>query len=202
MHCFLSGHVADCVHCRLLVPFALFGVRPGVLLCIILELLHQTKKDNEPTVHRANVYIICDCVIESCKPCRVMYTTYLKMNKHRLGVQSYEDYHNMKLNDNLKKQYHIPQFWGMLLSRRLKMSGDRYRICMSCQSSIRSNNACSTNLPNYAIANGFATGEFPEEITQQEPITSKTTRTIDVADLTDELNAIIAPVWTYGWVFA
>ena len=45
-------------------------------------------------------------------------------------------------------------------------------------------------------------GEFPEEITPQEPTTTASTRKINVGELTDKMKAIVAPVWPYGWVFA
>ena len=46
----------------------------------------------------------------------------------------------------------------------------------------------------YAIANGFAIGEFPAEITRQEPTATSSTREIDIGELSDKMKAMVAPV--------
>ncbi len=30
--------------------------------------LHRTKVNNDPIIHRAHVFIVCDCFIHSCEP--------------------------------------------------------------------------------------------------------------------------------------
>ena len=93
-----------------------------------------------------------------------MSTTQLKKNKYRLGVAEYEKYHNVKLKDGLKKQHHVSDFPGMMLSPRSKKIGNGWLICMSYHASMRSHHEDSVKPPNYVIANRFIIGEFPHQI--------------------------------------
>ena len=86
--------------------------------------LHRTKVNNDPTIHRAHVCIVCDCFIQSCEPVGKMTMSHLKKHKHRLSVAEYEKYHKVQLKDELKKQYHVSGFPGMLLSPRSKKIGN------------------------------------------------------------------------------
>ena len=40
----------------------------------------------------------------------------LKEHNNKLGVAQYEKYHKVKLKDELRKQYHVSGFPGMLLT--------------------------------------------------------------------------------------
>ena len=68
---------------------------------------------------------------------------------------------------------------------------------------MRPDKKSSTKPPKYAIANGFAIGEFPEEITRLNPRSQRERkRTINIEDVSNELRALVAPVRPYGYVFA
>ena len=164
--------------------------------------LHRTKVNNDPTIHRAHVCIVCDCFIKSCEPVQKMTMSHLKKHKHKLGIAEYEKYHKVKLKDELKKQYHVSGFPGMLLSPRSKKIGNGWLTCMSCRASLRPKHEDSVKPPKYAIANGFAIGEFPHQIRRQKPTLTATTRSVDIGELTDEIKAILAAVRPYGYVFA
>ena len=56
--------------------------------------------------------------------------------------------------------------------------------------------------PKHDIANGFVIGCFPSEITFTNKDGSKTTRDIKEEDLTDIMQAMLAPVRPYGYIFA
>jgi hypothetical protein len=56
--------------------------------------------------------------------------------------------------------------------------------------------------PKFAIANGFVIGSFPREIEFTNKDGKKNIRNINDNELTDLLNAMLAPVRPYGCVFA
>ena len=93
-----------------------------------------------------------------------MNLSQLKAHKHRLGVKEYEQYHQVRLSPLLIKKYHVPSLPYMLLSRRSRKVGKGFIACGHCRLALRASNRSSTKPPKFAIANGFAIGEFPEEI--------------------------------------
>jgi hypothetical protein len=56
--------------------------------------------------------------------------------------------------------------------------------------------------PKFSIANGFVIGSFPQEIQFSNKDNERVTRKIEDFELTDLLNAMVAPVRPYGCVFA
>ena len=126
--------------------------------------LHQTKHPDDPTQHKAHVCIVCDCFIKATEPLRTMDRKQLKAHRHRLGIREYEIYHQVTLNNLLISQYHVPTLPYMLLLQRSRKIGRGWVTCAHCRSSLRSDNRSSTKPPKFAIANGFAIGEFPQEI--------------------------------------
>ena len=154
--------------------------------------LHQTKHPDDPTQHRAHVCIVCDCFIKAAEPLKTMDRKQLKAHRHRLGIREYEIYHQVTLNNPLISQYHVPTLPNMLLSQRSRKIGRGWVTCAHCRSSLRSDNRSSTKPPKFAIANGFAIGEFPQEIMRVNPVSRcETKRKINIEDVSDELRALV-----------
>ena len=165
--------------------------------------LHRTQNKDDPTEHRAYVCIVCDCFVMATEPLRTMNRAQLKAHKHRLGVREYEQYHQVRLSPILIKQYHVPSLPYMLLSQRSRKVRKGWIACGQCRSALRAGNRSSTKPPKFAIANGFAIGEFPEEIKRVNPTSRHDKkRKINIEDVSDELRALVAPTRPYGCVFA
>ena len=79
----------------------------------------------------------------------------------------------------------------MLLSPfpRSRTIGKGLVVCAHCHSPLRPQNMQKQNPSKFAIANGFAKGEFPKEILRHN---SKNIRKADVEKLTDETRALFA----------
>jgi len=115
-----------------------------------------------------------------------------------LGSTEYEKFHRVQLKDTLKQQYRVTGLPGMLLSPRSKQVRGGWLIHSSCKRSLDR----YQKPPKYAIANGFVIGEVPRTIKCRNPTAGVTERDIDVAELSNELKALLAPVRPYGFVFA
>eukprot|EP00956_Cyclotella_meneghiniana_P044845 scaffold339386_cov242-Cyclotella_meneghiniana.AAC.1 len=51
----------------------------------------------------------------------------VRQHRERLSVQKYEEYYDITLKESLKREYTVPGFEGMLLSRRSrKVARGRY----------------------------------------------------------------------------
>ena len=137
------------------------------------------------------------------EPLRTMNRAQLKAHKHRLGVREYEQYHQVRLSPILIKQYHVPSLPYMLLSQRSRKVRKGWIACGHCCSALRAGNRSSTKPPKFAIANGFAIGEFPEEIKRVNPTSRHDKkRKINIEDVSGKLRALVAPTRPYGCVFA
>ena len=110
------------------------------------------------------------------EPLRTMNRAQLKAHKHRLGVREYEQYHQVRLSPILIKQYHVPSLPYMLLSQRSRKVRKGWIACGHCCSALRAGNRSSTKPPKFAIANGFAIGEFPQEIMRVNPVSRPETK--------------------------
>lgn len=168
--------------------------------------LHRTQHPDDPTLHRAYVCIVCNCFLQATEPLKTMTRDQLRAHQKRLGVHEYEQYHNVTLTAELKKQYHVKGFTNMLLSRQsqLIVSGKRkgWITCSHCRLALRAHLRFKANPPRYSIANGFVIGEFPRRIKRRTPSGREQYRDIDVEELPDEMRALLAPVRPYGYVFA
>ena len=145
---------------------------------------------------------MCDYFIIGTEPLRTMSRKQLKAHKKWLGVHEYEQYHEVKLNKFQISQYHVPSLPSMLLSRRSRKIGKGWVTCGHCHTSLRPNTKFRPNPPKYAIANGFAIGEFPEEIERVNPKFNERKRKVNVENVSEELRALLAPVRPYGYIFA
>ena len=91
----------------------------------------------------------------------------------------------------------------MLLSQRSRKVGKGFIACGHFHSALRAGNRSSTKSPKYAIANGFAIREFPEEIERVNPLSRHDKkRKINIKDVSDKLGSLVAPTRPYGCVFA
>ena len=165
--------------------------------------LHRTKHPNDSTQHRSYVCIACDCFLLGTEALRTLTREQLKAHKHKLGVHEYEQFHGVKLNKDQISQYHVPTFPNMLLSRRSRKIGRGWVSCGHCASSLRPDTRYKRNPPKFAIANGFAIGEFPDEIERMNPRSRRDTkRKVNVENVTDEMRAVISPARAFGHIFA
>ena len=163
------------------------------------RVLHRTKDQDDPTKHRANVCIVCDCFISGTEPIRTMSKSELKAHRECLGVDEYEQYHKVKLKDELKKQYRVKNFDDMLLSRRSRRRNGGYVTCAHCRNSLRPDQAHKKDPPKYAISNGNVIGEFPKKIHIRG--TKQKKRVINLEELSDEIRVLVAPSRPYACVF-
>ena len=124
----------------------------------------------------------------------------LKVHRKRLGVEEYRNFHGKDaLHPDLKKQYSVKGFEGMLLSPRAKHDVSGFPCCTCCFSAMRPTMALK-NPPKFSVANGFPTGCIPERISYREKNGNETTVEITDDDLTDLLRLYLAPVRPWGCV--
>ena len=165
--------------------------------------LHSTKDPENPTKHKSNVCIACDCFIFSTDRICTITKAQLKVHRHRLGVHEYEQFHGVSLRPELIKQYHVRGCTNLLLSPRAKRLRQGWMICGSCKRSLSHAKRISTKPPKESIANGFVIGTFPSSIKRINPISRRQTRRdINLATLPSELKALLAPVRPYAYLFA
>ncbi len=129
-----------------------------------LEKLHRSKNDDNPRLHSSYVCIICDCFIHGTDAVCSLKANEIKAHRQRLSVDAYEKYYKTSLPEELKKQYHVPGFPGLLLSPRSRRYKGGWVTCPLCRSSMRPSNTSKANPPKFAIANGFVIGSFPTKI--------------------------------------
>jgi len=135
--------------------------------------LHNTKDPENPTKHKSNVCIACDCFIFSTDRICTITKAQLKVHRHRLGVHEYEAFHGVSLCSELVRQYHVRGCTNLLLSPRAKRLRQGWMICGSCKRSLSHDKRSSTKSPKESIANGFVIGTFPSSIKRINPISRR-----------------------------
>ncbi|KAL7448915.1 hypothetical protein ACHAWC_001031, partial [Mediolabrus comicus] len=85
------------------------------------------KVDNDPNACRVAVCVLCDRLIIGCESIHKITGEKLRSQSQRISVKSYEDYHQVKLKDELVSQYQITGYdlEGLLLSPRAKKTCNR-----------------------------------------------------------------------------
>jgi hypothetical protein len=162
------------------------------------EALHRTVNENNPSQHRANVCIICDCFILGTDSIKYLKPCDIRRHKSRIGVESYQSYYKTTLHDDLVKHYEVTGLEGMLLSPSSKMTTNGYVTCSHCFSGMSTNNCNKVAPPKYSIANGFVIGSIPTKA-----ISLDNNEYLDVEEGVNEvLRAMIAPIRPYGCIFA
>ena len=107
------------------------------------------------------------------------------------------------MHPELERQYQIHDMKGLLLSPRSRQTENNFVCCSSCCTSLRNSNADNENPPKFAIANGFAIGAIPDEITIVDKDGTTKTITVDPErDLTPVICAAIAPTRPHMYIFA
>ena len=129
-----------------------------------LAKLHRSKNDDDPRLHSSYVCIVCDCFIHGTDSLCSLKRNEIKAHRHRLGVDAYENYYKTSLPEELKKQYHVPGFPGLLLSPRSRRYKGGWVTCSFCRSSMKPSHTSKANPPKFSIANGFIIGSFPQKI--------------------------------------
>ena len=85
-----------------------------------VKCLLSTSISNNNLVHQANVCVICDrLIIGTAKVCLLEKKTILA-HKHRLSVESYNEYYGGTMHPDLERQYQIDDLNGILLPPRLR----------------------------------------------------------------------------------
>jgi len=152
------------------------------------------KVDGKPNSLRIPVCVLCDRLIIGCETIHKITGERLCSQSQRISVKAYENYHQVKLKDELISQYSISghNLDGLLLSPRAKKSwnkdgGIAFEACSQCYKAWLNND--TDNPPKHAISNGFAIGYIPKDIIEQNVIT-------------EVMSSFIAPVRPFAYVFA
>ena len=153
----------------------------------------QTVQEGQnPNSFRVPVCVLCDRLIIGCEEVRTLSAKTLLTQSSRISVKSYEEFHEVRLKEDLVLQYQISGLEGLLLSPRARQttSADgnvRYDACSNCAQSWAATE-CNAP-PKHAIANGFAIGSVPESIVPNK-------------DISEEMCALLSPIRAFGYVFA
>ena len=167
------------------------------------QALHRTQDENDGSMHKTHVCVICDCFILGTDFLRHLRGNDIKIHKHRIGVESYEKYYKTNLDKELVKQYHVPNLPGLLLSPRSRKTDKGYGTCLACCEGMQGNHISKKNPPKFAIANGFVIGSFPEVFSYIDKDGNEVRAEVNVEeDANDVLRAFLAPIRPYGFVTA
>ena len=85
-----------------------------------LQVTNLNGDSMDDRIHKSHVCLVCDCFVQGAHPKGVptMKASDIKQHSHRLSIESYEEFHQVELKDELKKEYTVPGFDGLLLSKR------------------------------------------------------------------------------------
>ena len=139
------------------------------------------------------VCLSCDRVIIGCETTHKVDKEAVLATKSKFSIEGYNSFYDMELHAELIKQYEVEGLEGLLLSPRATKTtnastGDvHYSTCSNCYNSMKVKE--SDNPPKHAIANGFAIGQVP-------------TRILENDDITEEMCALLAPIRPYAYLFA
>lgn len=169
------------------------------------QALHRTVDENDPSSHRANVCIICDCFIIGTDSIKYLKANDIRKHKSRIGVDSYNAYYKTTLHPDLVKHYKVPGLDGLLLSPSSKKTDNGYVTCSLCFSGMNPSYCNKVAPPKYSIANGFVIGSIPKTISFKDKDGELKTQKVDVEDeekVNEVLRAYLAPIRPYGCIFA
>jgi hypothetical protein len=80
------------------------------------QYLHRTQDPSNPHKHGATVCIICDRFIIGTETIHKLTKEDIGAHSERLGAKSYEEYYQITLKAEVKKQYQVQGLQDMLLS--------------------------------------------------------------------------------------
>ena len=128
-----------------------------------IQVVTRTCRNNGK--HQASVCVACDRIIKGTETIHLLSKERILLNKHRLGVATYEKHFVTSLNLTLVKQYEIQDLQGLLLSPRSYREGDNFEACSCCNSSLMPSVAKkSTKPPKWSISNEFVVGHIPRSL--------------------------------------
>lgn len=168
-----------------------------------LQALHRTVDENDPSRHRANVCIICDCFISGTDSIKYLQAGEIRKHKRRIGVDSYNAYYKTKLHPDLVKHYRVSGLDGILLSPSSKKTSNGYVTCSTCYSGMSPSHRNKPAPPKFSIANGFVIGSIPKTVSYED--NEGRLKNVDVENeehVTEVLRAYLAPIRPYGHIFA
>ncbi len=171
-----------------------------------LKFLHRNRViDSDSTsspVYAAHVCVICDNFIIGTEELKKLTKKEIKVHRHRLSVEAFEEYYQIKLPPCLVKQYTVPGLQGLLLSPRAQKIGSHYITCSTCYHGMLPSRVDKPP-PKFSIANGFVIGEIPKMIQYKDSYGKVITREVDVEEEVNEiLRAMLAPKRPFGYIFA
>jgi hypothetical protein len=113
--------------------------------------------------HQACVCVVCDRFIHGTNEIHWISKKILLEHKHRLNKSA----HPHQLPNGLCDQYKVndPDLHDLLLSRRARHRDDNtFMCCDSCKLALRPDRKKVSTPPKFAISNGWAIGELPDDI--------------------------------------
>jgi hypothetical protein len=128
--------------------------------------LHRTQNSFNPHKHKSIVCVLCYWFIIGTETIYYLLQNNISAHGRRLSVESYEKYYDTKLNSEVRNQYVINNvdLKVLLLSPRSRKISKGYSTCSCCFSGMQPNMANKKSPLKFAIANGFVSGSFPQEV--------------------------------------
>jgi hypothetical protein len=158
------------------------------------QYLQRTRDPSNPHMHRAIVCIICDRFIIGTETIHKLTKEDIGKHSGRLGIKSYEEFYQITIKDEVKRQYRVQGLQDLLLSPQSRKYPDGYTTCSVCYTGMQPQMACKKTPPKFAIANGFVIGSFPREINFFNKEGQRVTRKVECDELTDTLKVMVAPL--------
>jgi hypothetical protein len=137
---------------------------PDDLLQMILQSLSTEQNGRNIEIplydqlHQANVCAICDRFITGTADLNWIKKTALLQHKTRLSIPG--------INSELQKCYQVsePDLHELLLSPRARFKKNKeYLCCTQCERALQ-NDRLDKKTPKHAIANNFAMGTLPQQL--------------------------------------
>ncbi len=109
------------------------------------QFLHRTQDPANPHMHKAIVCIIWDCFIIGTE-------TIHKLTKEDIGAhsESYKEYYQTTLKEEVKRQYRVQGLQDMLLSPWSGKYPDGYATCSVCYTGMQPQMAYKKTPPNFS----------------------------------------------------
>ena len=166
-----------------------------------IQVVTRTCRNNGK--HQASVCVACDRNIKGTETIHQLSKERILLNKHRLGVATYEKHFVTSLNPTLVKQYEIQDLQGLLLSPRSYREGDNFEACSCCNSSLIPSVAKkSTKPPKWSIANGFVVGHIPRSLKIKDTNGYEYFQSIDDHQISDILSVALSLQRPFGYIFS
>jgi hypothetical protein len=157
----------------------------------LLQMIHQSLSTEQngrnieiplyDQSHQANVCVICDRFITGAADLNWIKKNTLLQHKTRLTIPG--------INSELQKCYQVsdPDLHELLLSPRARLKKNReYLCCTQCERALQ-NDRLDKNLTKYAIANNFAIGTLPQQLSGL---------------LTDVTSPLLSPVRPFAYMMS